>query len=200
MTAHVHKLYGQPQPHTLNVDLEELDDVRDVIPGGASVTAPVRFDDDVWNLVGHPDWKDSVGNETKIRFTSIPAQWRTLAKLWTLASLDPAIVNGWAELSAAEMWRSYKEASKVATAQGNAKALGLGLQRLEAANIQQVDDDGWAQVTTLFQQPINRTEARSAKRIAPKSSKLWADQLRSVHVFGSVVGWPDPFGSEPWGE
>ena len=24
MTAHVHKLYGQPQPHTLNVDLEEL--------------------------------------------------------------------------------------------------------------------------------------------------------------------------------
>ena len=200
MTGQVHRLHGQPQPHTLTVDLDELDDVRDVIPGGASITAPVAFDDDVWDLAGHPDWQDSAGRETKIRFTSIPAQWRTLAKLWTLASLAPAIVHGWAELSTAEMWRSYKEACKVATAQGNAKALGLGLQRLEAANIQTVDDDGWTQVTTLFQQPINRTEARTAKRIAPNSSKLWADQLRSLHVFGSVVGWPDPFGSEPWGE
>lgn len=200
MTGQVHKLFPAPQLDTVHVDLHGLEDVREMIPGGASITAAIAYDDDVWDLAGHPDWKDSAGQETKIRFTRIPPRWRTLAKLWTLASLDPTVVDDWTDPSTADMWRSYKEASKVATAQGNVKALGLGLQRLEAENLHEIDEDGWARVTTLFQQPITRAEARTAKRISPKSSKLWADQLRSIHVFAAVVGWPEPFGSEPWGE
>lgn len=200
MTGHVHRLHEPSSPQTLVVATDELGDLREHIPAGEHIEALVSFDDDVWDLAGHPDWKDSAGSETKLRFTRVPERWRVLAKLWTLASLHPGIVGDWTEPGTAEMWASYKEPSKVATAQGNLKALGLGLQRLDAGTLHEIDDDGWSRVTTLFQQPMNRTEARTAKRISPKSSKLWADQLRSLHVFGAVAGWPDPFGSEPWGE
>lgn len=96
------------------------------------------------------------------------------------------------------MWTTYKESIKAVTAQANIKALGLGLARVTAARMDHVEPEGWSHITKLFTQPLNRSEAKASKRISPTSSKLWADQLRSVHIFSELIGWANPFGSEPW--
>lgn len=184
------------------VDTATLGDVRDLIPSGEHIDAAGDFFDDRWDLHGHPDWKAKAGGQTVIDFTVIPSRWRTLAKLWTLASIDPALMYDWlgADHPDADVWTSYKESIKTVTAQANVKALGLGLRRLTTAGTEQVDADGWSHITKLFTQPIDRGEAHTNKRISGTSSKLWADQLRSLHHFGGLIGWADPFGSEPWGE
>jgi len=201
-TSNVHPLRRSVEAVPLRLDLSGFWDVRDQIPAGDAITAPVLFNDMVWDLGGHPDWKDKAGGQTRIDFEAIAPRWRVLAKLWVLASLDPSCVHSWLgeDDADAEVWSSYKESIKTVTAQANVKALALGLRRLQAAGVEQVDVDGWDHITSLFTQPLNRTEARTNKRVSPKSSKLWADQLRSLHTFGGVLGWDNPFGSEPWGE
>lgn len=184
----------------LAIDLRGTTDVRDLIPGAEWVVADIAFDDDRWNLEGHPDWKDSAGKNTKINFLLIPPRWREFSKYWTLASLSPLWVQEWADPEDAYMWESYKEAIKVATAQGNVKLLGHGLARLEANNIYSVGTDEWDTVTATFLKPLTREEGRTTKRIAGSTAKGRADQLRSIDVFGVVAGWDRPFGSVPWGD
>jgi hypothetical protein len=175
-------------------------DVRILLGLEDDVPVPVRFRSDVWDLSGHPAWRNKAGGQTKVDFTAVPRHWRALVKEWAVASLDPALVLPALGVDFDQMPADayFAEPARPVTVQGNVKQASLALRRMEAAGLLSVDLDGWDRVTAALRTPLDRAGAKEAKTVATRTCVQQANQLVALHRFGDVVGWTNPFGSQPW--
>lgn len=176
-------------------------DVRGLIPGGASIVNPVVFADDRWFLAGHPTWRAKVGAQTNFDFTGVPMRWRAVVKEWVLLCIEPSLALEWAPNdSVAQTWPLNQEPIKLVTAQGNLKALRLGLQLLDRYDLIEPDADGWARIAMLMRQPVDRADKLEQATLSPGTLRGRVQQLKSLWSIRTIVARPTLLGDEPFGD
>ena len=93
--------------------------IADLIPSGEYLETIPRFGENVWDLAGHPAWKDKVGQMTQLDFRDIVDRWRTWAKDFILLQLNPALAPLRApSVPMAQTWPEIQEPVKPVTARG----------------------------------------------------------------------------------
>ena len=124
--------------------------VNDLIPGGDHLDGLALFADEVWDLAGHPAWKDKAGTMTQLDFRGIAERWRTVAKEMMLLQLDPGLAPDRApKAPMAQSWPRIQELVKPMTAMGNLKALRHALRVIDDHRITAFDEDDWERIDVL---------------------------------------------------
>lgn len=193
----------RPEPeHSLrSAKVSASTDVRDLIPGGSSISRRTPFGDDVWTLAGHDSWRAKMGAQTNLDFSGVPPRWRTAAKEWVLLCLCPSIALEWApDDPVAQTWPMSQEPVKLVTAQGNLKALRLALQVLDRYDLIEPDADGWARIATLMRQPVDRSDKLEHATLSSGTLRGRIQQLRSLWSVRTIVDRPTLLGEEPLGD
>ena len=173
--------------------------VNDLIPNGEFLKRSILYRDDVWDLGGHPSWKDKAGVQVNLDFSTIPEAWRGVSKDMMLLQLDPSLAPARAPgVPMAETWPQVQEPIKPVTAMGNLKMLRHGLRVIEDQRITAFDSDDWERLTVMLVQPLNVEEKQAGVTLSPATGRARAQQLIAlwqVTQVGSVnvLGTRRPF-------
>lgn len=163
--------------------------INDLIPGGDQLDATVYFAADVWDLAGHPAWKDKAGTMTQLDFREIAEQWRSTAKELVLFQLDPGLAPGRApKVPMAQSWPRIQEPVKPVTAMGNLKVLRHALRVVEDHRITVFDEDDWERLVVLLVQPADVEEKQGGATLAPATGRARAQQLVALWQVTQIGG------------
>lgn len=173
--------------------------VNHLIPGGTSVSEHVRFGEDVWDLTGHPSWRDKAGAATRLDFSKIGGRWRDAVKELVLLQMNPQLAADLASTPMATAWPSIQEPISSTTAQSNLKMLSHALRGLDQQNITRFTRETWDVIAALLTQPLGVDDKRATATLAPAVSRARAQQLvalwQTTHITGrqGLLGHDRPF-------
>ncbi|NQU36083.1 MAG: hypothetical protein HQ526_00620, partial [Actinobacteria bacterium] len=162
--------------------------VGDLIPGGDSITATIKFSDDKWDMGGHPSWPGKNGTQTAIDFRNIADRWRDTAKDMTLLQLNPELAEQRApDVPMAQTWKHVQEPISPVTAQANIKSLSHALKVIDQQQIKHFDSDNWSRLVVLLVQPADKAEKQAGILLSPLTGRMRAQQLITAWQV-SVIG------------
>ena len=163
--------------------------VNDLIPGGDHLDGLALFADEVWDLAGHPAWKDKAGTMTQLDFRSIAERWRTVAKEMMLLQLDPGLAPDRApKAPMAQGWPRIQELVKPMTAMGNLKALRHALRVIDDHRITAFDEDDWERIVVLLVQPADVEEKQHGATLSPTTGRARAQQIIALWQVTQIGG------------
>lgn len=160
--------------------------IADLIPGGEHIDHSIRFDDDVWDLRGHPDWPDKVGRFTKIAHSQVAPWYRSATKEWVLLQRNPALAAQRAPTNQFALgWDQVQEPIKLTTAQGNLKSLAAVLAVVDAQSLDFAEPETWDRLELLMQKPASVDEKREEGATLAKTTLY--NRAQQVVAFWQVT-------------
>lgn len=163
--------------------------VNDAIPGGEYLEKVTFYRDSVWDLSGHPTWKDKTGGQVRLDFASISEKWRALVKDFVLLQLNPSLAPSRApEVPMAQTWPEVQEPIKPVTAVGNLKMLQHGLRVIDEHRLTTFDTDEWERLTVLLVQPFDVEEKQTGATLSPLTGRGRAQQLIALWQVAQIEG------------
>ena len=163
--------------------------IADLIPSGEYLESIPRFGEDVWDLAGHPAWKDKVGQMTQLDFRDIADRWRTWAKDFIVLQLNPALAPLRApSVPMAQTWPEIQEPVKPVTAQGNLKMLRHALRIIDEHGITTFDSSDWERLVVLLVQPTDVEDKRQGATLAVGTGRGRAQQLIALWQVTQIGG------------
>ena len=174
------------------------DDVDVVELLGLTGVEPFVFGDDRWDFTGHPEFKNNtLPAERVCDFTSVPFHKRPLVKMWVLLKADAQAVADELDLDTLAATLTFNKKAKPRTLTGNAKTAASVLSRFADAHLDRLEPEHWSQATAEIQKATDGNRL-GLTYLSPKTSRYRVAAVKELHTTGGLLGWPDPFGSEPW--
>ena len=175
--------------------------IADLINGGEHLFHRPVFDDDEWEMVGHPSWRDKSGTQTRIKFTGLEPRWRSSAKelalLQMCPALAPALMPGH---PVAQAWPQLQEPIAPATSQGNIKMLSHALATIDLHLVDFSNPEAWERMKVLLPQPASVKEKQSGATLAGTTVRGRAQQLVALWQITQISGRHRLLGvHRPWG-
>lgn len=159
---------------------------------------PFVFGNDEWDFTGHAEFKNNTPpGERVCDFTSVPFHKRPLVKMWVLLQADAQVVADKLDLDTLAATLTFNKKAKPRTLTATARVAGLVLSRFADAHLDRLEPEHWAQATAEIQKAADINSA-GVTHLAPATSRQRVAVLKELHTTGGLLGWPDPFGSEPW--
>ena len=163
--------------------------IADLINGGEHLTAAPVFQDDEWDLAGHPSWRAKAGSQTRIKFAAIAPRWRTATKELALLQLSPHLASELAPGNAvAQAWEDLQEPVGPVTAQSNIKILSHALACVDLHRVNFEDPEAWEQLKVLLPQPASVEDKRGGVTLATLTVRARAQQLVALWQATQISG------------
>lgn len=167
----------------------DVECVNDLIPGAEHIERRSRFQEDLWDLSGHPSWKDKTGARCRLDFKNISPRWRSTVKELVLFQINPDLALDRAPSAPmAQFWPRIQEPVKPVTAYGNLKILRHALRIVDGLNIIHFDEEVWEMIRVLLVQPFDVAEKQEGASLSPATGRARAQQLIALWQVTQING------------
>jgi len=175
--------------------------IAELINGGEHLLHDPVFEDDEWEMAGHPCWRDKAGTQTRIKFNGLDPRWRKAAKELALLQMNPGLAPTLVPDNAvAQAWPQLQEAIAPVTSQGNTKMLSHALATIDAHRVDFAEPEAWERMKVLLPQPASVEEKQAGATLAGTTVRGRAQQLVALWQATQISGRHDLLGvHRPWG-